>query len=154
VALRYFNVFGPRQDPSSPYSGVLAKFTTQMLEGTRPTIFGDGEQSRDFAYVDNIVQANLKACVAPAEACAGRVFNIACGRRVTLNETYQLLQKLTGYDGPPLFAEERPGDVKHSLADISAARAALGYEPEVYFEEGLRRTVAWYRQTGTATAPS
>jgi UDP-glucose 4-epimerase len=148
VALRYFNVFGPRQDPGSPYSGVLAKFTTLMLEGKQPTIFGDGEQSRDFAYIDNVVQANLKACLAPAELCVGRVFNVACGRRITLNETYRLLQELTGYKGRPLYAAERSGDIKHSLADIGAARAALGYEPEVYFEEGLRRTVAWYAESG------
>jgi UDP-glucose 4-epimerase len=152
VALRYFNVFGPRQDPSSPYSGVLAKFTTLMLDGKQPTIYGDGEQSRDFAFVDNVVQANLKACQAPKEACVGRVFNVACGRRITLNETYRLLQKLTGYEGPPLYAAERSGDIKHSLADIGAARAALGYEPEVYFEEGLRRTVAWYTETRTSSA--
>jgi len=150
VALRYFNVFGPRQDPSSPYSGVLAKFITQMLDGKQPVIYGDGEQSRDFAYVDNVVQANLKACMAPAEGCAGRVFNVACGRRVTLNETYKLLQKITAYSGPPLYDSERPGDIKHSLADISAAQAAFGYEPQVHFEEGLRRTVAWYMESKAA----
>jgi UDP-glucose 4-epimerase len=152
VSLRYFNVFGPRQDPSSPYSGVLAKFINFMLAGRQPTMFGDGEQSRDFAYVDNAVQANLKACVAPAAACAGRVFNIACGRRITLNSAYKVLQELTGYAGPPAYAGERTGDIKHSLADISAARAALGYEPEVYFEDGLRRTVEWYKQTKPAGA--
>jgi UDP-glucose 4-epimerase len=147
VSLRYFNVFGPRQDPSSPYSGVLAKFITLMLEGKQSTIFGDGEQSRDFAYVENVVQANLKASVAPAEACVGRVFNIACGRQITLNETYKLLQGLTGYTGSPAYAAARIGDIQHSLADIGAARAGLGYEPVVFFEEGLRRTVDWYRQT-------
>jgi UDP-glucose 4-epimerase len=150
VTLRYFNVFGPRQDPSSPYSGVLAKFITLMLEGKQPTIFGDGEQSRDFAYVDNVVQANLKACVAPAEGCVGRVFNIACGRRITLNQTYELLRELTGYKGTVGYAEARTGDIKHSLADISAARSALAYEPGVYFEEGLRRTVDWYKETRQA----
>jgi UDP-glucose 4-epimerase len=150
VALRYFNVFGPRQDPSSPYSGVLARFISLMLDGEQPVIYGDGEQSRDFAYVDNVVQANLKACVAPAEGCAGRVFNVACGRRVTLNETYKLLQKIIGYNGPPRYDSDRPGDIKHSLADISAAHTALGYEPQVFFEEGLRRTVAWYMESKPA----
>ena len=146
VSLRYFNIFGPRQDPSSPYSGVLAKFTTQMLAGRQPTIFGDGEQSRDFTYIDNAVEANLRACQAPASAVAGRVFNVATGRRITLNETFQLLRELTGYSGPPAYAPERGGDIKHSLADISQAEKCLGYRPSVNFEEGLRRTVEWYRR--------
>jgi UDP-glucose 4-epimerase len=145
VSLRYFNIFGPRQDPTSPYSGVLAKFSAQMLAGEQPAINGDGEQSRDFTFVENVVQANLKACVAPAEGCVGRVFNIACGRRVTLNEVYRLLQQLTGYQCPPRYGPERTGDVKHSLADISAAASALGYQPTVHFEEGLRRTVDSYK---------
>lgn len=145
VALRYFNVFGPRQDPNSPYSAVLAKFITQMLRGEQPTIHGDGEQSRDFTYIDNAVRGNLLACSAPAQKVAGRVLNLACGERYTLNQTYALLQKLTGYAGPPAYGPERAGDVKHSLADISAAREALGYAPAVGFEEGLRRTVEWYR---------
>jgi nucleoside-diphosphate-sugar epimerase len=145
VALRYFNVFGPRQDPSSPYSGVLAKFITLMLKGERPTIFGDGEQSRDFTYIDNTVEANLLACQAPAAQAAGRVFNIATGRRVTLNETFQALKPLTSYSGEPVYAAERGGDIKHSLADISAAEKNLGYKPKVNFEDGLRRTVDWYR---------
>src|SRR6202522_1170862 len=145
VSLRYFNIFGPRQDPSSPYSGVLAKFITQMLNGEQPTIFGDGEQSRDFTYIDNAVAATLLACEAPAAQAAGKVFNVATGRRVTLNETFQLLQSLTAYSGPPAYASERGGDIKHSLADISRAEAALGYKPKVDFEEGLRRTVEWYR---------
>jgi UDP-glucose 4-epimerase len=144
VALRYFNIFGPRQDPTSPYSGVLAKFITQMLNGRQPTIFGDGEQSRDFTYIDNAVQANLLACVAPAEV-AGKVFNVATGERVTLNETVKLLQGLTGYSGDPIYGAERGGDIKHSLADISAAKQHLGYEPKIDFAEGLRRTVEWYR---------
>jgi nucleoside-diphosphate-sugar epimerase len=145
VCLRYFNVFGPRQDPTSPYSGVLAKFITQMLKGEPPTIFGDGEQSRDFTYIDNTVEANLLACSAPAEKAAGKMFNIATGRRITLNETFKHLQALTGYSGQPNYAPERGGDIKHSLADISKAGANLGYEPTVDFEEGLRRTVEWYR---------
>jgi nucleoside-diphosphate-sugar epimerase len=144
VALRYFNIFGPRQDPTSPYSGVLAKFITQMLGGQQPTIFGDGEQSRDFTYIDNAVEANLLACGAPAEV-AGNVFNVATGRRVTLNETFKLLQALTRYSGSPIYGEERGGDIKHSLADISAAEKHLGYKPKVNFEDGLQKTVEWYR---------
>ena len=145
VALRYFNIFGPRQDPSSPYSGVLAKFITIMLRGEQPAIYGDGEQSRDFTYIDNAVEANLLACQAPAAKAAGQVFNVATGRRVSLNETFKLLQGLTSYSGQPKYEPERGGDIKHSLADISKAEAALGYKPKVDFEEGLRRTVEWYR---------
>ncbi len=145
VALRYFNIFGPRQDPSSPYSGVLAKFITVMLRGEQPAIYGDGEQSRDFTYIDNAVEANLLACTAPAAQAAGQVFNVATGRRVSLNETFKLLQPLTSYSGQPKYEAERGGDIKHSLADISKAEAALGYKPKVDFEEGLRRTVEWYR---------
>jgi len=145
VCLRYFNVFGPRQDPSSPYSGVLARFITKMLKGESPTIFGDGEQSRDFTYIDNTVNANLLASTAPAEKAAGKMFNIATGRRITLNETFKALQGLTGYSGKANYAAERGGDIKHSLADISKAEANLGYKPSVDFEEGLRRTVEWYR---------
>lgn len=146
VSLRYFNIFGPRQDPSSPYSGVLAKFITQMLSGQQPTIFGDGEQSRDFTYIDNAVQANLLACQAPAAQAAGKVFNVASGRRVTLNRTFKLLQELTCYSGSAIHSPERSGDIKHSLADISLAEKHLGYKPEVDFEEGLLRTVKWYRE--------
>lgn len=146
VSLRYFNIFGPYQDPGSPYSGVLAKFITSMLQGEAPTIHGDGKQSRDFTYIENAVQANLKACVAPAEQCAGRMVNIACGERIDLNETYRLLQKITGFSGSAKYGPEREGDIKHSLADISAAREAIGYDPQVGFEEGLQRTVAWYRE--------
>src|SRR5271169_6794109 len=147
VALRYFNIFGPRQDPSSPYSGVLAKFITMMLGGKQPTIFGDGEQSRDFTYIDNAVEANLLACKAPAAQAAGKVFNVATGRRITLNETFQLLQGLTSFPGSPIYAAERRGDIKHSLADISLAEEHLGYKPKVGFEDGLRRTVDWYRSS-------
>ena len=145
VCLRYFNIFGPRQDPSSPYSGVLAKFSLQMLRGEQPTIFGDGETSRDFTYIDNAVEANLLACTAPATQAAGQIFNVATGRRVTLNETFKLLQTLTAYSGQPRYEPERGGDIKHSLADISKAEAALGYRPKINFEEGLRLTVEWYR---------
>src|SRR6202167_4382646 len=144
VSLRYFNIFGPRQDPSSPYSGVLAKFITQMLNGEQPTIFGDGEQSRDFTYIDNAVAANLLACEAPASQ-ARKVHNVATGRRVTLNETFQLLRGMSSYKGQPIYGPERGGDIKHSLADISRAEKYIGYKPKVDFEEGLRRTVEWYR---------
>jgi nucleoside-diphosphate-sugar epimerase len=146
VCLRYFNIFGPRQVPDSPYSGVMAKFILQMMQGEQPVIFGDGEQGRDFTYVDNAVQANLLAVKADAQKVAGRVFNIACGERHTLNETYNVLAGLLGFDRPAAYAEERTGDVKDSLADISAAAEAFGYKPHVGFEEGLRRTVEWYRE--------
>ncbi len=145
VSLRYFNIFGPRQDPSSPYSGVLAKFITQMLRGETPTVFGDGEQSRDFTYIDNAVSANLLACRAPAQDAAGRVFNVATGRRANLKETFAILQKITGFRGELKFGPERAGDVKHSLADISRAEKHLGYKPLVHFEDGLKKTVEWYR---------
>jgi nucleoside-diphosphate-sugar epimerase len=145
VSLRYFNIFGPRQDPTSPYSGVLAKFITQMLRGEQPTIFGDGSQSRDFTYIDNAVRANLLAAQAPAAKVVGRVFNVATGTRVDLNQTFELLKKMTGYSGNVKYATEREGDIRHSLADISLATRALGYEPKVNFEEGLQRTVEWYR---------
>jgi UDP-glucose 4-epimerase len=144
VCLRYFNIFGPRQDPTSPYSGVLAKFITSMLNGEQPTIFGDGSQSRDFTFIDNTVSANLLACKAPASA-VGQVFNVATGHRIDLNETFRVLKKITGYNGDVKYAPERAGDVKHSLADISKAQQYLGYKPLVYFEEGLKKTVDWYR---------
>jgi nucleoside-diphosphate-sugar epimerase len=146
VCLRYFNIFGPRQDPSSPYSGVLARFSLQMLRGEQPTIFGDGETSRDFTYIDNAVSANLLACSAPAANCAGKVLNCATGRRVTLNETFAALKKLTGYKGEAAYGAERSGDIKHSLADITLAQKHLGYRVLVNFEEGLRRTVDWYKE--------
>ena len=145
VSLRYFNIFGPRQDPSSPYSGVLAKFSMQMLRGEQPTIFGDGETSRDFTFIDNAVSANLLACAAPAAECVGRVFNCATGRRITLNQTFEALKKLTGYLGAVKYVHERSGDIKHSLADITLAQKHLGYKVLINFEEGLRRTVDWYK---------
>jgi nucleoside-diphosphate-sugar epimerase len=146
VCLRYFNIFGPRQVPDSPYSGVMARFTLQMMRGERPTIFGDGEQGRDFTYVGNAVSANLLALEAPAEKVAGRVFNVACGERHTLNKTFRVLAELLDFKEQPIYGPERTGDIQNSLADISAAREAFGYEPEIGFEEGLRRTVAWYRE--------
>ncbi|HLK34077.1 MAG TPA: SDR family oxidoreductase [Terriglobales bacterium] len=150
VCLRYFNIFGPRQDPNSPYSGVLARFITHMLRGEPPTIFGDGEQSRDFTYIDNAVAANLAACTAPADQVVGRTFNIATGHQATLNQTVELLRPLTDYQGPVKHSAERAGDIRHSFADISLAQKNLGYRPKVAFEEGLRRTVAWYREQGAS----
>ena len=145
VCLRYFNIFGPRQDPTSPYSGVLAKFITQMLNGEEPTILGDGEQSRDFTYIDNAVHANLLAAKAPASEVAGRVFNVATGKRFDLNETFRILKKIMDFPGQVKYGPERAGDVKHSLADMTRAEKHLGYKPQVDFEEGLRRTIAWYK---------
>jgi nucleoside-diphosphate-sugar epimerase len=139
VVLRYFNVFGPRQNPRSQYSAVVPRFVGAALEGRRPTIFGDGEQSRDFTFVENVVDANLLAMSRPA--AAGQIINVACGRRITLNEMVRVLGEIVGTDIVPHYVESRTGDVKHSVADISMARTVLGYEPLVSFEEGLRRTV-------------
>ena len=145
IALRYFNVFGPHQDPASQYSGVLAIFCRKMLAGEQPVIYGDGETSRDFTYIQNTVEANLLAAEAPAEKVSGRVMNVATGVRITLNEVVDVLRGITGYDGPVGYAQERAGDIKHSLADISLAQELLGYTPSVDFREGLVRTVEWYR---------
>jgi UDP-glucose 4-epimerase len=146
VCLRYFNIFGPRQVPDSPYSGVMAKFILQMLNGEQPTIFGDGEQGRDFTFVANAVQANLRALEAPADRVAGKVFNVACGERHTLNETYAVIARLLDFGKPALYGPVRAGDVTNSQASIEAARAAFGYSPDVGFEEGLRLTVEWYKK--------
>jgi len=148
VVLRYFNVFGPYQDPTSHYSGVLAIFCRKMLAGEQPTIYGDGEQSRDFTYIDNVVHANLLAAAAPAEKVSGQMMNTATGARITLNETFEILRELTGFSGKPAYAEGRAGDIRHSLADIRLAGELLGYAPIVGFREGLRRTVEWYRSGG------
>ena len=151
VTLRYFNVFGPFQDPTSHYSGVLAIFCRKMLAGEQPTIYGDGEQSRDFTYIDNVVHGNLLAAEAPAEKVAGRMMNLATGSRITLNETFRILCDLTGFAGEPSYAENRSGDIRDSLADIRVAGELLGYEPVVDFREGLKRTVDWYRQGQAAS---
>lgn len=145
VTLRYFNVFGPFQDPTSHYSGVLAIFCRKMLAGEQPTIYGDGEQSRDFTYIENVVHGNLLAASAPAEKVAGRVMNVATGSRITLNDTFRELCKLTGFSGEPAYASYRSGDIRDSLADIHLAGELLAYKPVVDFREGLRRTVEWYR---------
>ncbi len=152
VCLRYFNIFGPRQDPQSPYSGVMAKFILQMMRGEQPTIFGTGDQGRDFTYIANAVSANLLAAAAPAEDVAGRVFNVACGGRHTLKETFAVIAGLLDFRQPVLFGPARTGDVLDSQADVSAARKAFGYEPLIGFEEGLARTVAWYREAFANTA--
>ena len=143
VSIRYFNVFGPRQDPSSPYSGVIALFVSRLLAGQPVTITGDGEQTRDFTYVDNVVDGVLRAAKAPG--VSGRVINVATGTRVSINHLYKTLQQLLGSNLDPVYAEARAGDVRDSLADITVARQLLGYEPGISFEEGLRRTVDWYR---------
>jgi UDP-glucose 4-epimerase len=151
VVLRYFNVFGPHQDPASPYSGVLAKFCRLMLAGEQPTIHGDGEQSRDFTYIDNVVHANLLAAAAPAAKVAGQMMNVATASRITLNQTFEVLRDLTGYSGKAAYGPARAGDVHDSLADIRLAGELLGYHPIVDFREGLCRTVEWYR-SGQAKA--
>lgn len=150
VVLRYFNVFGPYQDPTSHYSGVLALFCRKMLAGEEPTIYGDGEQSRDFTYIDNVVHANLLAAVAPAAKVSGQMMNAATGTRSTLNETFRILCELTGYKGKPAYGPPRAGDIRDSLADIRMAGELLGYKPIVDFREGLRRTVEWYRSSGSS----
>ena len=148
VVLRYFNVFGPYQDPASHYSGVLAIFCRKMLAGEQPTIYGDGEQSRDFTFIENVVEGNLLAASAPAGKVAGRMMNLATGSRITLNQVFTLLSELTGYRGRPAYAAERSGDIRHSLADIGRAQELLGYTPRVDFRQGLQRTVEWYRDMG------
>jgi UDP-glucose 4-epimerase len=145
VVLRYFNVFGPYQDPGSTYSGVLAIFCRKMLAGDQPTIYGDGMQSRDFTYIDDVVNANLLAASASSDKVTGRMMNAATGARYTLKETFEILKELTGFKGEPVYAAARAGDIRHSHADISLARELLGYEPKVDFREALRRTVEWYR---------
>ncbi len=151
VSLRYFNVFGPRQDPHSEYAAVIPKFITCMLEGQRPTIFGDGEQTRDFTYIGNVIKGNLLAATAPAERIAGQVFNMATGAQISLNGLVEMLQEITGQNIAPVHAPPRTGDIKHSRADIEKARRLLGYEPEVSFLEGLRQTVEWYRSRDGAS---
>jgi nucleoside-diphosphate-sugar epimerase len=143
VTTRYFNVFGPRQDPTSPYSGVISLFIKALLEGTRPVIHGDGGQTRDFTYVGNVVDGVLRAAETPG--VSGEVFNVATSSRVSLNELLAVLKKIVGSDAQPIYHEARTGDVRHSQADITKAQRMLGYQPTVGLEEGLRETVAWYR---------
>jgi nucleoside-diphosphate-sugar epimerase len=143
VSLRYFNVFGPYQDPTSQYAAAIPAFVTSILKDEQPTIYGDGEQSRDFTYIDNVVEANLLA--ARTEQTAGEVINVACGQRVTVNEIIHMINELVGKSVKPIYADPRPGDVKHSLADISLAAKLIGYKPKVPFREGLRLAIDWYR---------
>lgn len=150
VCLRYFNVFGPRQDPASEYAAVIPIFIIKLLAGERPTVYGDGEQSRDFTHVANVVQANLLA--ATSAKASGEVFNVGCGARYTLNELLRRLNQILGTQIEPIYAPPRAGDVRHSHADIAKARALMGYEPTVGFQEGLTRTVEWYQTRASATA--
>ena len=150
VAIRYFNVFGPRQDPTSPYSGVISVFATALLENRSPAIYGDGEQTRDFTYVANVVDGVLRACEAPG--ASGEIINVATGGRISLNQLFEEMRKLVGADVKPVYGESRRGDVRDSQADITKARELLGYRPTVTFEEGLRKTVDWYRSAETAAA--
>jgi nucleoside-diphosphate-sugar epimerase len=143
VCLRYFNIFGPRQDPDSPYSGVLSRFSTAFLDSAPPVVFGDGEQTRDFTYVENAVLANILACEAPG--ASGRTFNVGTGHAVSLNQVLQMLQKTSGKKLETKYESAREGDIRDSLADIRLAREFLGYDPTVFFEEGLERTYAWYQ---------
>ncbi len=146
VGLRYFNVFGRRQDPDGPYAAVIPRFIRALLRDEAPILFGDGNQSRDFTYIDNVIEANLKACLAPSVA-SGQVFNVACGSQVTLLELCDILERLLGKSIPPVFAPPRSGDILHSNADISKARDLLGYDPEYDFERGIALAVEWYRQS-------
>jgi len=148
VSLRYFNVFGPRQDPQSEYAAVIPKFITAALAGRQPRIFGDGTQSRDFCHIDNVIEANFKAASADGRQVSGGVFNVGCGQATTLNQVVALLGEALGRKLEAVHEAERAGDIKHSHADISAARARLGYAAQVSFAEGLRRTVDWYKRQG------
>jgi nucleoside-diphosphate-sugar epimerase len=150
VAIRYFNVFGPRQDPSSPYSGVISVFATALLENRPPTIYGDGTQTRDFTYVANVVDGVLRACEAPR--ASGEVINVATGGRISLNQLFEEMRKLVGGTLTPVYEDGRKGDVRDSQADITKARELLGYQPTVSFEEGLRKTIEWYRSAEVAPA--
>ena len=150
VTTRYFNVFGPRQDPGSPYSGVISLFSSAILEGRRPIIYGDGEQTRDFTYVANVVDGVLRACEAPK--ASGEAMNVATGGRISLNELLRVMNKICGTKAEPIYREPRAGDVRDSQADISKARALLGYQPIVGLEEGLRHTLDWSRAESAAAA--
>lgn len=151
VTTRYFNVFGPRQDPSSAYSGVISQFATALLANRSPTIYGDGEQTRDFTYVANVVDGVLRACDAPA--ASGEIINVATSGRISLNELFRTMKAIVGSTVEPTYVGPRPGDVRHSQADITKARELLGYEPGVTFEDGLRRTIEWYRAATLLAVP-
>ena len=145
VSLRYFNVFGPRQDPFGAYAAVIPAFVSRMLKGERPKVFGDGEQSRDFCYIDNVCEANWLAVQAPAENCRGQAVNIACNHQTSLNQILDLLRELLDTDVQADYGPPRAGDVRDSMADVSRAKETIGYEPKVYFEQGLRRAIDWYK---------
>lgn len=151
VALRYFNIFGPRQDPGSQYSAVIPKFIRAILEGKKPVVYGDGEQSRDFTYIANAVSANLKSCTAPA--APGNSYNIACGERFTLNQLLDILADISGKKVTAQFVDPRPGDIKHSLADIEAAKKDLGYTVDFDFKSGLKETFAWFAKVFSESTP-
>ena len=144
ISLRYFNVFGPHQDPTSQYAAAIPAFVTSILKDKPPTIYGDGEQSRDFTYVDNVVEANLLA--ARARKAAGEVINIACGQAVTVNEIIEMINEILGKNIKPIYTAPRPGDVKHSLADISLAKKLIKFKPRVSFRQGLEKAIGWYRE--------
>ena len=146
LCLRYFNVFGPYQDPFGAYAAVIPAFVSRLLKGQSPEVYGDGEQTRDFSYIENVCHANWLAMNAPAKVCNGRAINIACNQAVSLNQILSILQQLLGTKIKPTFSPERVGDVKHSLADISLARKTIGYEPKVFFQEGLAKAIDWYRK--------
>ena len=146
VVLRYFNIFGPRQDPTSQYSAAIPKFVVAALAGEPPRIFGDGDQTRDFVFVANVVEANMRACAAPAALAAGRVFNVGTGQAVSVNELWRCVQDATGVHLAATHADPRPGEIRHSYAAIDRARTALGYTPTIDFAEGMRRTVHFYRR--------
>jgi UDP-glucose 4-epimerase len=154
VSLRYFNVFGPCQDPKSQYSGVLAIFALKMLAGEIPTIYGDGEQSRDFTFIEDVVRGNILASEAPAAQVSGKVFNVATGHSIALNQAVEVLREVTGYRGEVRYAQARSGDVKHSKADIAKATNAFGYQAQVQFREGMERTVKWYKEQSAAVNAS
>jgi len=143
ISLRYFNVFGPHQDPTSQYAAAIPAFVTAILKDERPTVFGDGLQSRDFTYVDNVVEANLLA--AKAKKTCGEVINIACGQAITVNETIDIINELVGRNIKPIYTDPRPGDVKHSLADISLAKKLIGFKPKISFRQGFEKAIGWYR---------
>jgi nucleoside-diphosphate-sugar epimerase len=145
LSLRYFNVFGPYQDPEGPYAAVIPAFVSRLLRKQPPVVYGDGEQSRDFCYIDNVCQANWLAAHAPAEVCDGSAVNIACNAATTLNQILALLRELLNVDVQPVYTDPRPGDVRDSLADVSLAKELIGYEPQVFFAEGLRKAINWYK---------
>lgn len=147
LALRYFNVFGPRQDPASQYAAAIPSFVTSILRGQSPTVYGDGEQTRDFTYIENVIQANLLAARAPK--ADGTAMNIACGERVTINHVIGRINELLGTNVKPKYVDSRPGDIKHSLADIGLSKQVIGYTPKVLFDDGLKRSIDWYRKNLT-----